>query len=270
MLLGERLGRRHQRPLATGLDRAQERVERDRRLSRADVALEQPLHRRVTGEIAVDLGDRVLLVLGQRERQHLPVARHELAGRGQRLPRRTLDARAQHGQLQREQLVESEPAPRELGLLGIDGKVHRPERIAPDRALALGGQRVEHVVGVQLERRAHQLADPRRRHLLARPVDRCVVGGRARLAEVVRPNLEAVAREAAAQPDAVPGTSLSASHGWLNQLAEIDPVSSRIVAFTIVSRRRGRRTRTDSTTPEIATSSSPQSCEIATSSAAGS
>ena len=52
----------------------------------------------------------------------------------------------------------------------------------------------------------------------------------------------------------MPGRSLSASHGWLNHLAVIEPVSSRIVAITIVRRRRGRRTRTDSTTPEITTS----------------
>ena len=45
VLLGERLGRRHQRALVAALDRAQQRVQRDHRLPRADVALEQPLHR---------------------------------------------------------------------------------------------------------------------------------------------------------------------------------------------------------------------------------
>ena len=58
MLLGERLGRRHQRPLTPGLDSAQQRVERDDRLARADVALEQPLHRAGPAEVGVDLARR--------------------------------------------------------------------------------------------------------------------------------------------------------------------------------------------------------------------
>ena len=55
VLLGERLGRRHQRALPPGLDRAQQRVERDHRLARADVALQQPPHRDAAGEVGVDL-----------------------------------------------------------------------------------------------------------------------------------------------------------------------------------------------------------------------
>ena len=60
VLLGERLGRCHQRALTAGLDRAQERVERDDGLAGADVALEQPLHRGRAGEIGIELGDRRL------------------------------------------------------------------------------------------------------------------------------------------------------------------------------------------------------------------
>ena len=55
VLLGERLRRRHQRALAAVLDRAQEGVERDDRLARADVALEQALHRHGAREIGIDL-----------------------------------------------------------------------------------------------------------------------------------------------------------------------------------------------------------------------
>ncbi len=84
VLLGERLGRRHQRALAARLDRAQERVERDDRLARADVALEQALHRRRAREVGVDLCDRLLLVLGQLERERSAVALDQLAGRRQR------------------------------------------------------------------------------------------------------------------------------------------------------------------------------------------
>ena len=71
VLLGQRLGRRHQRAREAGLDRAQQRVERDDGLAGADVALEQPLHRRLAGQVAVDLGDRLLLVGRQLEREQL-------------------------------------------------------------------------------------------------------------------------------------------------------------------------------------------------------
>ena len=55
----------------------------------------------------------------------------------------------------------------------------------------------------------------------------------------------------------------------MNHVAEIDPVASATCAVTIDSRREGRRRRTSFTTPAIATSASPQSSEIATSSATG-
>ena len=71
MLLGERLGRRHQRALEAVLDRAQHRVQRDDGLARADLAHQQPLHRRARGEVARRSPSiAALLVAGQRERQH--------------------------------------------------------------------------------------------------------------------------------------------------------------------------------------------------------
>ena len=45
MLLGQRLGRRHQRRLVAGLERAQHRVDGDHGLARAHLAHQQPLHR---------------------------------------------------------------------------------------------------------------------------------------------------------------------------------------------------------------------------------
>ena len=79
VLLGERLGRCHQRALPLVLDRAQQRVQRDDGLPRADVALQQPLHRRRLREVEIDLGDRPFLVLGQHERKHAAVALDQLA-----------------------------------------------------------------------------------------------------------------------------------------------------------------------------------------------
>ena len=92
VLLRKRLGRRHQRTLALSLDGAQQRVERDDRLARAHVALQEPLHRHRAGKVGVDLRDRALLVLGQLERKCGTVAREQLSrlaerGRDRRLAR---------------------------------------------------------------------------------------------------------------------------------------------------------------------------------------
>ena len=69
VLLSEGFSRRHERPLTAALDGAQERVEGDDRLARADVSLQEPLHRDGAREVAVDLADRLLLVRRERERQ---------------------------------------------------------------------------------------------------------------------------------------------------------------------------------------------------------
>ncbi len=67
----------------------------------------------------------------------------------------------------------------------------------------------------------------------------------------------------------VPGWSRSFSQAWLNQTAVISPDSSATRAFTSWS-RLARWTRTLSTSPAIAASSSPNRSEIANSGAAGS
>ena len=87
VLLGKGLGRRHQRALPPALDRPEERVERDRRLARADVALEETLHRRRPGEVGVDLLDGVVLRARERERQGVAVPL-ERAPPGAAAPRR--------------------------------------------------------------------------------------------------------------------------------------------------------------------------------------
>ena len=62
VLAGEEVGRGEQRALAAGPRDGRERVRRDRGLARADVALEQPEHRRRPGEVGPDGGDRRGLV----------------------------------------------------------------------------------------------------------------------------------------------------------------------------------------------------------------
>ena len=61
MLLGQHLGRRHQRRLPAGLHRAQHRQQRHQRLARADIALQQPQHAPVGAEVGVDLRQRLRL-----------------------------------------------------------------------------------------------------------------------------------------------------------------------------------------------------------------
>jgi len=55
---------------------------------------------------------------------------------------------------------------------------------------------------------------------------------------------------------------LSASQGWLNQTAEISPLSSRTAAFRTVNRRRVGRIEMRRTSPAITASSSPNRFEI--------
>ena len=136
VLLGEDLGRRHQRALPAGLDGPQQRRERDDGLPRADVALQQPLHRRRAREVAVDLGDRPLLRLGEREREHLAVALQQLARRRQRLgdERLALGGPARERELEDEELVEGEPPPALLGLLRRARPVQRRRARRPEAA----------------------------------------------------------------------------------------------------------------------------------------
>ena len=61
VLLGEHLGRRHQRALVTALHRGEQRRDGHDRLAGADVALQQPVHRVRSGEIGLDLADRPAL-----------------------------------------------------------------------------------------------------------------------------------------------------------------------------------------------------------------
>ncbi len=196
VLLGERLGRGHQRALAAVLDGAQQRIERDDRLARADVALQQPLHRRRAREVRVDLADRLLLVRRERERQRLAVAPDQLARVAERGCERplALGGAARDADLQQQQLLEREPPPPRFRLLCRRRMVHDRERIGLERQLLahahVGGQRVVHVVRVR-QRRSDERADLLRRDLLAGRIHRREVGRRVAVADVVRLHGEA-------------------------------------------------------------------------------
>ena len=68
VLLGEDLGRRHERHLPAALDRLQRRERGDDRLAAADVALQQPLHRLARFEVVADLAPDALLRARELER----------------------------------------------------------------------------------------------------------------------------------------------------------------------------------------------------------
>ena len=195
MLLSEGFSRRHECPLTAALDGAEERVERDDRLARADVSLQEPLHRDGAREVTVDLPDRLLLVRRERERQGLAVAMDEVAGLGERRGKRplALGRAPRDPDLEDEQLLEGEPLPSRFGLAEVAWPVHRRERVPLQRqALALAQLGWKRIGEVRRERKCsvHHAPHRRGRDLLRGGIDRSVGAG-----------LEAEAAELAAEAD---------------------------------------------------------------------
>ena len=77
VLLGQHLGRGHERALVAALHGGEQRGERDDRLARPDLALQQPVHRRRARHVVGDLRDGRCLVVGERERQRGVERGHE-------------------------------------------------------------------------------------------------------------------------------------------------------------------------------------------------
>ena len=267
VLLGERRCRRHQRTLHAVLDRAQQRVQRDHRLARADIALQQPLHRRRLREVEVDLGDRALLVLGERERQHLAVARDQVAGLGQRGRDRVGRAQPRDDELQRDSSSSASRRRASSASASSTGKWIACNRVAAEREIELGRQRVGESRAVLLRaRRARARAggstgSPRSPDTPARS-RRCASPRRCRSSS----RRSRTGRACRAARIGVPGVSFSASHGWLKNDALIcPPLPSATIALTSVRRPRSGRERALTIRPSIATSpSASPSFEIAT------
>ena len=121
VLPGQHLGRSHQHGLVLVGHRDQQRVDRYRRFAGPDVGLQKALHRHRARQIRVELADRLLLVRGQRERERLSIAQDQLSGLAERgRDRRLALAHAPRDpDLEQQQLVEREPAPRLLRLLEV-------------------------------------------------------------------------------------------------------------------------------------------------------
>ena len=114
MLARQDLGRRHQRGLAAGLDGARHGQQRHDRLAGADIALQQAQHALGPGQVGVDLGERLLLRAGQRDRAGRRAARPRslpspTSGRPDSLRRRGAHQRQRH--LAGEELVIGEAPP---------------------------------------------------------------------------------------------------------------------------------------------------------------
>ena len=152
VLLGERLGRRHQHRLEAGFERAQHRVERDHGLARADLAHQQPLHRLAGVEVGVDLVEGAQLVVGRLEGQRLDPAPDALPwlAEPRRRSRGAVRALARRqDRLVEEELLEAQPLARGLDFLAGLREVHGADRVGgtgePAAGAQLRRQRLEHV-----------------------------------------------------------------------------------------------------------------------------
>ena len=183
VLLGEHLGRGEQGRLAARVHHLEHGPDRDHRLARADLALQQPVHRVGAGQLP---GDRLAhrdLPRGQGERQ----PRVELVGDA------AVDVRARHGRhgrggqpplrqrgLQQERLVPLEPLPGPLQVGLVERPVDGADRLGPaDEPVPLPELGRERVL-TRVQRVQHGLdrpGDHPRAGLGAGRVDRDHLGG---------------------------------------------------------------------------------------------
>ena len=125
VLLGQHLGGGHQGPLATGLDRREQRRDRHNGFAAAHIALHQPGHRPLPGQVGTDLGQHPPLGVGQGKGQQVQEGGHQAfpaprqhQGRGGTAEQALTPL--QQAQLQQQELIEHQPLPAgpELGLIG--------------------------------------------------------------------------------------------------------------------------------------------------------
>ena len=130
MLGGEHLGGRQQHSLPPGIDDLQHCAQRHDRLAGSDLALQQPVHRVLTGQLRGQHLTHLLLASGQREGQcgvecGGQPAGPARAGRGR--PTGRLMTPQREGQLYRHRLVPLQPVLRGGDLGTVVGAVHRPQ-----------------------------------------------------------------------------------------------------------------------------------------------
>ena len=188
MLSGEEVGRGQEGPLPAGERHGREGPRRYRGLARADVALEEPEHRDGSREVVADRGDRGRLIRGEVDLvPHLPAEPG-----GDRVPDRHLGrvvddhgpaalphprpAPADHAELQRQKLVEGEPAKGGVAALERGRVVRLLERLADEAEPELASNVSREVLRVgacrSIERRADGAPERRDTEAGREPVDR--------------------------------------------------------------------------------------------------
>ena len=177
MLVGQHLGRGHDRPLHPRLDRAQQGPERDDRLSRPNLPLEQAVHRLGAGQVGADLGHDPGLGAGELEGEAGQEALGQVAVglEGLAVLAGLLGAAAQgQADLEDEQLVVDQAVAGPGRLLAVAGAVDGLQGAGPVGQAVGPAQRLGHEVGhvaVAVEQGPDGPAEPARGDLLAGRVD---------------------------------------------------------------------------------------------------
>ena len=183
VLLRENLGRGEQRGLPAGVDDLEHGPHRDHGLARAHLALQQPVHGVVAGQVGGDFGADVALARGERERQPgVEGAGQAARARGARRGGQRGRGQAALGQdgLEHQRLVPLQPDPGAFLFGVIRGPVHAAQGIGePGQAVPLAQRRRQRVVelaqGVKDD--LHALLDVPGGHVLGGRVHRDQFGG---------------------------------------------------------------------------------------------
>ncbi len=179
VLPGQHLGRGHQGGLMLVGHGDEQGVDGDGGLARADVGLEEPLHRPFAGQVAADLGDDLVLVAGQREREQPADARVEDgACRQHRRPAAVahLAAAQRQRQLQEQEFLVDEAPPRPRRLLQGRREVDGAQRLRRAGPVVQSPQRLRQVLddmaAVEVERLADERPEVVRPQAFGQRVDR--------------------------------------------------------------------------------------------------
>ena len=178
VLLGQDLGRRHHRRLVPRLHGGEDGERRDDRLAGADVALEEPVHGARRGHVAADLVPHPLLRCRERIRQRGAEPADQLAPRLHRDPARArrVGAEDREAELEQEEVVEGEAAPRggeaRVGLREVEVVKRLRERHEPAPQPDRFGQNLGHLPGERVHEAPHERAQRPLRQPLRERVDR--------------------------------------------------------------------------------------------------
>ena len=178
VLLGQQLGRSHERRLSSAVDRGEHRPHGDERLARSHVPLQQAVHRPVTSEVVCQLRERARLRDGRGEREPCdePCTVTGLVRTVVEADHALLESLPTplQPELEHEQLVEHEACARGRHVVPVVGLVDRPHRRSErDQSLVVAQSGVEPVVERtdRLERSSDEGADAVARQGSGRRID---------------------------------------------------------------------------------------------------